>query len=95
MIAPQDIFPGLAGWVGTLLADAIKLAEEQDSGHVRMAEEAKDAKLLELQKRLYALHLEAAELFDNDADRSTLHGAALLGIPLDAAEELGLLSEGF
>lgn len=81
--------------VGPLLADAIKLAEEQDSGHVRLTMETKDAKLLELQKRLYSLHLEAAELFDNDADRATLHGAALLGIPLTDAEELGLLTEGF
>jgi hypothetical protein len=77
----------------TLLAEAVKLAEEQDTGALRLTTSEKEARLLELRHKRYALELQEAEMAPPSDVRASVNGAAMLGIPVDVAEEFGLLGD--
>jgi hypothetical protein len=77
----------------TLLGEAVKLAEEQDTGALRMTTSEKESRLLELRRKRYSLELLEAEIAPPSDIRATINGAAMLGIPVDVAEEAGFLGE--
>ncbi len=80
-----------AAGIEAIIAEAQELAAQQDTGALRLDSSAKRERLVDLARRLYELELADEAALAGEERRPDANGAAVLGIPLNAAEEFDLL----
>lgn len=77
--------------VDAIIADALKKAEAQDSGALRISVYERGEQLEALERACYLLELAEEQKLNGEQRRPNANAAAVLGIPIELAQEAGLL----
>lgn len=75
-----------------IIEEAKARAAAEDTGALRLSNPDKEARLLALAHRLYALEADEAGLLNGECPRPDMNAAAAVGVPADVAEQFGLIS---
>lgn len=77
--------------IGRIVQAAKDRAAELDSGRLRLPSSEKHARLAELKRERYLAELDEQEIIGTAEQRPDVSGAAVLLIPVDVAEDAGIL----